>query len=378
MEVDIMSGERILIVEDEAPMLLDLQSRLQKAGYTVSGTAYSGEEAIALVRETEPDLVLMDINLGMGMDGIEAGGIINNDFKVPVVYSTAYTDPKTVLNALKTNPYGYITKPIRESELLILLQMAFRKHESDKNLREANAMKDKLFSIIAHDLRNAFTVILSGSYLLAEHVHKFEKEKVVKYANKLSKSAENIDKLLENLLTWSRLQMNKIELNPAKLRLFDIAELNINLFREYAAKKTIALNQRIGEDMLAYADYDMVNTVIRNLVNNAVKFSHPGSNVNVFAANEDKNFIEISISDTGVGIIKKHCSQLFRIDSKIKERGTSGEAGTGLGLPLCKEFIEKNGGEIWVESKFGKGSTFKFTLPKFKESNRQTVPPKTF
>ena len=240
---------------------------------------------------------------------------------------------------------------------------------SEQNLREANAMKDKLFSIIAHDLRNAFTVMLTGSYLLAEHVDSFEKTKVIKYAKKLCESAENIDKLLENLLTWSRLQMNTIKLIPAKLRLADIARLNINLFSEYAKEKNINLNQSIREDIFAYADDDMVNAVIRNLVNNAVKFSYPGGNVHVFTSNEDENFIEISISDTGVGIKEEHFAQLFRIDSKFKEKGTSGEVGNGLGLPLCKEFIEKNSGKIWIESEFGKGSTFKFTLPKFKERN---------
>jgi signal transduction histidine kinase len=238
---------------------------------------------------------------------------------------------------------------------------------SEQNFREANAMKDKLFSIIAHDLRNAFTIVLTGSYLLAEQIDHFEKAKVVKYAKNMHESAEKIDKLLENLLTWSRLQMNAIKMNPARLNIAEVVRQNTNLFHEYANQKEITMNRSIRDDILAYADQDMVNTVLRNLINNALKFSHAGGTVHVFTANEDENLIEIGVSDNGVGIEAEYCDQVFNIDSKFKEKGTAGETGNGLGLPLCKEFIEKNGGEIRVESEVGKGSTFKFTLPKFKD-----------
>jgi len=389
-----MGDRRILIVEDEAPMSLDLKHQLLKAGYTVSGIAFSGKQALALVEETEPDLVLMDINLGKGMNGIETAAIIYKKFKIPVVYMTAYTDVKTARSALETNPYGYITKPLRVNELLISLQMAFRNYDantklqeanqkltneieerkkaeealkiSEQNLKDANTMKDKLFTIIAHDLRNAFSIILSGSYLLAEQVDSLEKERVIKYAKGMREMAIEIDKLLENLLTWSRLQMDMVKMSPAKLNLAEVARLNVNLFAEYAQQKNITLSQSVREGLFAYADYNMVNTVIRNLMNNALKFSSAGDKVHISASNKDEESIEISISDTGIGIKKEHISQLFRIDSKLIEEGTSGETGNGLGLPLCREFVEKNNGEIRVESEFGKGSTFTFTLPKFK------------
>ena len=153
--------------------------------------------------------------------------------------------------------------------------------------------------------------------------------------------------------------------NPElKEKLADIATANLDLFTKTAKDKNISLINSVPQDIYIYADFDTVNTVVRNLINNAIKFTKPGGIVEISAAEQEK-FVEISVSDAGLGIEEEHLSEIFRVDSKYKTKGTAGESGTGLGLPLCKEFVEKNGGRIWVESKIGKGSTFKFILPKY-------------
>lgn len=235
--------------------------------------------------------------------------------------------------------------------------------EKNAQLYELNANKDKFFSIISHDLRSPFNTLLGFAQLLSDHIERYSLDEINHTVNKIRTSAESLHTLLENLLTWSRIQRGVMEYEPEMINLREIIADNIDLFASRADQKQIALTSFVQEEILIYADYNMVNTVIRNLVSNALKFTKAGNTIDI-SAREQESHVEIAISDTGIGITPEDLPKLFRIDVQYSHTGTAGEKGTGLGLSLCKDLVEKNGGKIWVESEVGKGTTFRFTLPK--------------
>jgi ligand-binding sensor domain-containing protein/signal transduction histidine kinase len=234
--------------------------------------------------------------------------------------------------------------------------------ESEKNLKELNATKDKFFSIISHDLKNPFSSLLSMSESVSENFQHFDEEDKLTVFNKIHESVKHIYSLLNNLLTWSRAQQAKHDFVPVEFNLSKLIEINTNLNKLAAEKKGIKILTDYDENIKAFADMQMINTVLRNLINNAVKFSAKGDTIEIVAKKENSH-IEISVKDQGTGISEENQKKLFRIDVKYKSTGTSGEKGTGLGLILCKEFVEKNMGQIKVESVLGKGSIFTFTVP---------------
>lgn len=233
--------------------------------------------------------------------------------------------------------------------------------EVNQNLITLNATKDKFFSIIAHDLKNPFTSILGFSEMLLNNFNKLTEEKKRQYIEIIYNSAMNVYKLLENLLEWARTQTGNINFEP---ELFDINPLfdnNIELIRDKLLEKGIAIEKNIPDEITVYADKNMINTVIRNLLTNAVKFTEKGK-IKI-EAKPLEGYWECSISDTGTGIPQHKLQTIFSVEKSKSSPGTRGETGTGLGLILCKEFVEKNGGEISAESEEEKGSTFYFTIP---------------
>lgn len=234
--------------------------------------------------------------------------------------------------------------------------------ESAQQLRQANAMKDKFFSIIAHDLKNPFSVILGFSHLLYEAYDNFDEKQRKSFIKNICEASENTFKLLQNLLEWSKTQTGKIQFSPAYINIHELTEENISVLKTTIVDKKIKVINKIDEESTAWADANMVKTILRNLLTNALKFTQPGGKVEISAINSEK-YIEINVSDTGIGIEPENCQRLFRIDEQYKTTGTNNEEGSGLGLILCSEFVEKNNGKIWVESTIGKGSSFKFTLP---------------
>ncbi|MEN8119941.1 MAG: PAS domain-containing sensor histidine kinase [Bacteroidota bacterium] len=235
--------------------------------------------------------------------------------------------------------------------------------ESEQKLRELNAMKDKFFSIIAHDLRSPFNTMLGFSKLLVNKFDSFDLKKQKEFLGILTRDIENTHKLLENLLLWARTQSGNIDFNPEKGNLYLLTGETVDLLRQSAAEKAIIIINEIPEDIYVNADKNMLLTILRNLISNAVKFTQIEGKVFINARfKSDKNYIEISVKDSGVGMANEKQAQLFTIDENISTKGTKGEKGTGLGLILCKEFVERHGGEIWVVSEVGKGSEFVFTL----------------
>ncbi|UCG28026.1 MAG: PAS domain S-box protein [Bacteroidales bacterium] len=234
------------------------------------------------------------------------------------------------------------------------------------NLQELNAAKDKFFSIIAHDLKNPFSVLLSVTEALLEGFYQLTEDEKNISIQRIHKSANLLFNLLDNLLQWSMSQTGRIKYAPEKTDLRTLVYGNISLLRMNAENKNIKLVTDIPEKTYVYADVDMIKTVFRNLLTNAIKFNNQGGDVKV-SCWKKKNFYEISVSDSGIGLSEEDQMKLFRIDVKNKTIGTSKEKGTGLGLILSKEYIEKNGGKIWVSSSPGKGSTFTFTIPVFSD-----------
>ncbi len=233
---------------------------------------------------------------------------------------------------------------------------------ANTQLQELNASKDKFFSIISHDLRSSFSALLGFTELIAINIDVYSTQKLKNLVEKLKTSVDKLYALLENLLTWSRIQRGVLECHPEIIDLSEVTEENITIFMPRAEHKDIALKSSIQEHLQAYADYSMINTILRNLISNALKFTNKGGNITVSAVSQAQ-YVEIAVVDTGCGIDEDGMAKLFRVDATYTNVGTAGERGTGLGLILCKELVEQNGGKIWVESEVYKGATFRFTVP---------------
>lgn len=229
-------------------------------------------------------------------------------------------------------------------------------------LNELNISKDKFFSIIAHDLKNPFNVLVSYTSLLKTDLEMFSMEELKQIVSDLNQASENGFNLLQNLLLWTRTQTNRIHIFKSKFNLSEVFEKVKALVDLNLLSKDQKLTLIVDSERLVYADKDMIATIVRNLVFNAIKFSRKGSEIILKATDSDQG-LQISVIDSGVGIPPETISKLFRIDTNISIQGTEGETGTGLGLVICREFVEKHGGRIWVESELGKGSVFSFTLP---------------
>jgi signal transduction histidine kinase/uncharacterized protein HemY len=231
-------------------------------------------------------------------------------------------------------------------------------------LKEANATKDKFFSIIAHDLKIPFNVILGYTELLQTDYDDFTENERKSFIVEINKASQSTYNLLENLLTWARSQQRKIVIVKEKLNL-NLKELinkSVEPYKNNAKKKNISIINKVLDDIFIWADVYTFSTVIGNLTNNAIKFTHPEGVITI-SASEKNESVEICVSDNGVGIEQEVINKLFRIDESYSTKGTNNETGTGLGLILCEEFVEKNGGKITVRSQVGKGSDFVVTLP---------------
>jgi len=235
------------------------------------------------------------------------------------------------------------------------------------DLEKANKTKDKFFSIIAHDLKGPFSVVLGFSDILLENHKEYDDLERETYIRYIKDSSDKTYKLLENLLTWAKSQTGRIEFTPEKINIEELITDIILLLEEPAKNKEIKLISNTENNLTVNVDENMINTIIRNLVSNAIKFTPKGGNITIKShTTTDENsqqFVEIIVKDSGIGIPPEVQSELFKISTNISTKGTDNEDGTGLGLILCKEFVEKHGGEIWVESEVGKGSEFIFTIP---------------
>jgi signal transduction histidine kinase len=290
------------------------------------------------------------------------------------------------INALGVNkqPVTYEVKAsmIRQNGVLTGVQCVFsdvtkRKEATLKlekysqDLLELNKTKDKFFSIIAHDLRNPFSSMIGFSEMLLEDLDRLSKDEIRDSLKIIRSSAKNSFNLLDNLLAWSRLETGHMPFNPNQIVLYEAVEEVINILFSLAYRKKIEINNLVGPKILVYADKNMLETILNNLVMNAIKYTPTGGEINIFAgeivsdAGSKPNFITISVADTGVGMDTNTLGMLFTLNKLVSYPGTEKEPGTGLGLLLTREMVEKHGGRIWAESTPGKGSVFSFLIPAF-------------
>lgn len=257
----------------------------------------------------------------------------------------------------------------KKSKLLAIKNTEFEEanehlKKSEQSLTELNATKDKLFSIIAHDLKNPFSALMGFSELLEKEFDSFSTDEKKEYIGVIAESAQNLYKLLDNILQWSRTQIGTITYTPERFSLNTVIWQEVELLQSTMLKKGIQLNASVAESTEVYADVSTIASVIRNLLTNAIKFSLQGGSISIEASYQaDIDMVEVVVIDSGIGISNGDIDKLFMIDATFTTKGTANEPGTGLGLMLCKEFVENNGGKIWAVSRSGKGSAFHFTLP---------------
>ncbi|MBE0647896.1 MAG: hypothetical protein IH596_08935 [Bacteroidales bacterium] len=255
---------------------------------------------------------------------------------------------------------------IKRYNLRLAKMVAIRTRElkqSEKDLKESNQAKDNFFSIIAHDLKSPFNAILGMLELLTTEYDEFSDEERHKILMSLRTSSTRTIDLIENLLTWAQAQKGILPFEPEKFDLMELVKDNVSLFEPNARTKRIELIVAFSENVVVYGDRNMINTVIRNLISNAIKFTYPDGDVNIKVSRNKGKSVTVSVIDTGCGMTQSALKNLFILDQRISTKGTGNETGTGLGLILSKDFITKNKGKIWVESKVESGTAIHFSLP---------------
>jgi signal transduction histidine kinase len=360
----IRNTPNILIVDDIPANLKVLGDILKEEGYKVRPVP-SGALALQVAEREKPDLILLDIMMP-DMDGYEVCRRLKENkllHDIPVIFISALSETNDVVKALKYGGVDYITKPFRAEEISARVKTHIKLRRQSIELQELNVTKDKFFSIIAHDLRGPMGGFMGLTDLLTEELSNMSMAEIQEFLGSMRESATNLFKLLENLLQWARVQQGGIIFNRERVLFRPIVIESLELIRESAKKKGITIISDISEELEVFADSNLLQTVIRNLVSNAVKFSARGGTVNISAKTTEDDSVEISVKDMGIGMNREMIETLFRIDVKNGRPGTEGEQSTGLGLLLCKEYIEKHGGHIRVESEVGKGSVFTFNIP---------------
>jgi two-component system sensor histidine kinase/response regulator len=359
-----MNDNKLILIVDDNPENLKVLGSILKLNGLSPAFAKNGMKALSSVKNRRPDLILLDIMMPE-MDGFEVCRQLKQDSvsqEIPIIFLTAKTEKQDVIQGLELGAVDYVTKPFNSKELMTRVNTHLELKAAKEKLRQAVATKDKFFSIIAHDLANIFNTSLGSSSLLTGVQEQLDDEERKEFLLLIHHSLEKGYNLLKNLLEWSRSQTGRIQVTLATLQLKNMVDQNISLLKNNAKAKNITLFSSV-DNLSVVADEKMLDTVIRNLLSNAIKFTPKGGKVDISATKVQENVVEISISDTGVGIEPENLDNLFRIDVSVSTRGTAKEEGTGLGLILCKEFVEKNGGTIGVESEPKKGSRFYVRLP---------------
>ncbi len=354
----------ILVVDDVPENLQLLYSMLNCEGYNIRPVP-GGELALNAAEKEKPDLILLDIMMP-GMDGFEVCRRLKEkpDLKdIPVIFISALGDTNSIVKAFKMGGVDYISKPFQEEEVKSRILTHLKLYRQNKELQELNATKDKFFSIIAHDLRSPFNGFLGLTNMLVEEFESFTRTEIQKFSVILKDSASNLYSLLENLLEWARLHRGITSFEPETISVKPLISECILSVLDSANKKELVIRIEIPTDLEIFADKYMLNSTIRNLLSNAVKFTVKGGEITIGAQSLPNNSIEFFVRDSGIGMNSKLMNNLFRIDVQTGRKGTEDEPSNGLGLVLCRDFIEKHKGKIRVESEEGKGSIFYFNIP---------------
>jgi two-component system sensor histidine kinase/response regulator len=366
--MDLTQTPIILIVDDNQRNLMVLGAMLRRIN-AVLIEAQSGPEALEQIEKNIPDLILLDIMMPK-MDGLEVCSIIKNNpiYKdIAIIFISALDSTTDKIRGLEAGGVDYITKPFQKEEVLARvkthLTIKYQQkalEETNQELRLANSTKDRLFSIIAHDLLGPVSNVSNVLKLLTEmEISPLEQKEFLLAA---SSTVKNTHSLLKNLLFWAKSQRNEIDYNPHNINASIVVADNLQLLMSQIVEKQLTVENLIPEAFQCYADENMLSTIIRNLISNAIKYTEPNGRITIgYKASPAE--VTFWVEDTGVGIPEEHLPLIFDTFANFSTPGTNYEKGTGLGLILCKEFVETQGGKITVQSCLGKGSKFIFTIP---------------
>jgi two-component system sensor histidine kinase/response regulator len=367
---------KILIVDDKPENLFAMNKLLQGLKVAVF-QAQSGVEALNLSLTEEFCVAVVDIQMPE-MDGYELVELLRSNqmtATLPVIFVSAiYSDEYHHRKGYDAGAVDFLSKPFVPEILLSKIKVFIELYQQRQALQKANltltglnADKDKFFSIIAHDLRGPFNALLGNAQLLAAGPENLKPDDLREMSQSIYRSAKAVYQLLDSLLIWARLQqVGGMQCQPEPIELKGLAEETLVIFEQTAAQKEIALNNIIPANYWVQADRLMLETIIRNLVGNALKFTPRGGQITVTGRNgleSQAGWIKVSVQDTGVGMSQDDIARLFRLDTSHSTPGTEKEKGSGLGLIICQEMVERNGGQISVKSEVGQGTTVEFTVP---------------
>jgi len=364
------SDYKILIVDDVVSNVLLLKILLTNEKFQVC-TASNGKMCIEMAKSEHPDLILLDVMMP-DLNGFDTAVILKKDpetQEIPIIFLTALNNPSDLVKGFQVGANDFLTKPFNKEELIMRvmhqIQLVAAKRiiiRQNEELKRSISNRDKMYSVIAHDLRSPMASIRMVLNLAVNVVSKdIVGEEIFGLLDKANRESEETHDLLDNLLKWTKSQTGRLSVVYQELDLDDIVPGVVDIFRMIAEMKKIELKYiPADEKLIVHADNDMIKTIIRNFLSNAVKFTPEGKSVEVFYKREG-DFARISVRDHGVGIDPERVKTIFRTGETTY--GTGGEEGSGLGLQLCQDFARKNGGEAYVESALGEGSTFSFTLP---------------
>lgn len=368
----------ILIVDDSPNNQRIIGTILSNQGYVLA-YANGGKQALDFIDEKIPDLILLDIMMPL-IDGFDVKAKLNEDSvkrEIPVIFITALEEPENKAKGFALGARDYLVKPINKLEVLgrvkmhlTLQQTSLELIEANKNLQKSNETRDKIFSIISHDLRTSVGNMRNVfRYMLDGMVDPVEDRDIIFDAEVTSRHTFN---LLENLLYWAKSQQGNLKIRQ---ELVDVEDAVSDVFdQEFgsALNKSIKLKKDIAKDLYVYADRITLNIILRNLIMNSIKFTPENGKVEV-KANENQEGICISVSDNGIGMSKIDIERILQKSESFTNKGTNQEKGTGLGLVIIKEFLELNNGKISIKSKLDEGSEFTIIFPKVEESRNLEI-----
>lgn len=365
----------ILIVDDNPHNIQVLAAVITECGY-YTGFAMSGKEALAFLEVNKPTLILLDIMMPE-IDGYETCSKIKSNplwRDIPIIFLTAKNEKDDIVKGFEAGGVDYITKPFNEAELKMRINTHIELKQTrdklisvNKELQKTIASKNKFLSIIANDLRNPFNGIIGFTDYVLHDIETLEKNKIKNITERINLSSKKNYKLLDKLYEWAQIQLGNFKFNPVSINLDSLINEIISVEKDEFNKKKINPTSLIDKNTYVFADYYMVYTILLNIISNAIKFTSTDGFVKISSKtinnSNNQSMIIISVIDNGIGIKEENKNKLFRIDEKICTSGTENESGSGLGLIICKEFIEKNKGKIWIESNQNTGTKVSFSLP---------------
>ncbi|MFD0798333.1 response regulator [Maribacter chungangensis] len=361
----------IACIDDEAMNLELLKFTIKQIDCDVLAIQHS-TKALALLQQDIPDVILLDVRMP-DMDGFELCSVIKTKKKlkdIPIIFITGMGKTENKVKGFELGGVDYVTKPFNKHELLARIKTHLSLSEAKKkvlkqaaDLKKENVLKDRLFSIIGHDLRSPLSAIkMQLDFILRGIIDPRDANFIPKTVHSLNATTDEAFNLLDNLLGWAKSESGSLSIIKEKVNLLNLVEQCARLQKLALETKNIALRITIAQDAEVYADMNMIKTVLRNLLSNAIKFTPVDGTISI-AAQLENEFWNISVTDSGVGISKEDLPKVLNTKQHFSKEGTEQEAGTGLGLILCQDFIVKNGGTLWVESSLGKGSSFTFSVP---------------